>query len=220
MKQQQEIMTALHTRTRREYLPRMTEDKPECMKVAKRYGPDYWDGDKRFGYGGYRYDGRWQVVAQSLIDTYGLTEDSKILDVGCGKAYLLYELHRLLPGVTVRGLDLSLYAIEQAFPEVRDGLLVHRAENPYPWPDKHFDLVLSINTLHNLEIFDLKNALQEMERTGKEKYLCVESFRNERELFNLQCWALTCEAFFSEQGWKWMFKEFGFTGDYEFIHFQ
>ncbi|QGY39365.1 methyltransferase domain-containing protein [Pseudodesulfovibrio cashew] len=220
MKQYREIITPLHTRTSREYLPRMTEDKVRCMAVAKRYGQDYWDGDKCYGYGGYRYDGRWKSVAERLIETYGLKSDARILDVGCGKAYLLYELKKLLPDAQIRGFDPSLYALEDAFEEIREGLIVHRAENPYPWPDGHFDLVLSINSLHNLEVPELKNALAEIERTGREKFICVESYRNDQEQFNLQCWALTCEAFFSERAWKWLFKEFGYTGDYEFIYFE
>lgn len=220
MKTHREIITMLHTRTSREYLPRMQDDKVECMRIAKRYDEEYWDGDRRYGYGGYRYDGRWKVVAEKLIETYGLTNDSKILDVGCGKAFLLFELHKLLPGAQIRGFDPSLYAIESAFEDIRDGLIVHKAQNPYPWPDNHFDLVISINSLHNLEVFDLKSALQEMERTGKEKFLCVESYRNDQELFNLQCWALTCEAFFSELAWKWLFKDYGYTGDFEFIFFE
>lgn len=220
MKKYREIITPLHTRTSREYLPRMEDDKVHCMGIAKRYDQEYWDGDKRHGYGGYTYDGRWKAVAERLIETYSLTEEAKILDVGCGKAYLLYELKKLLPGAQIRGFDPSLYAIEEAFEDVRDGLIVHRAENPYPWPDKHFDLVISINALHNLEIHDLKNALQEIERTGKDKFICVESYRNDQELFNLQCWGLTCQAFFSARAWKWIFKDYGYTGDYEFIYFE
>ena len=98
-------------------------------------------------------------------------------------------------------------------------LRVFDARKKLPFKDKEFDLVISINTLHNFKIHDLKTSLSECERVGKKKYLVVEGYRNENELFNLQCWALTCESFFSEDEWKWIFDQFGYTGDYEFIYF-
>jgi SAM-dependent methyltransferase len=216
----QQIITPLHTRTSREYLPRMQADKVHCMHRAKQYGQEYWDGDRRYGYGGYVYDGRWRPVAQALIQTYGLDTSSRILDVGCGKGFLLYELQQLLPEVDVKGFDISEYALAFAKPEIKARLFLHDAQKPFPFETNSFDLVFSINTLHNLEIFGLKTALQEMARVGNRQFLCVESYRNEQELFNLQCWALTCEAFFSIHAWQWLFNEFNFPGDYEFIHFE
>lgn len=214
------IVTPLHTRTARDYVGRMADDKVHCMTLARQYGQDYWDGDRRYGYGGYRYDGRWAVAAQSLIREYDLKDDASILDVGCGKAFLLYELSRLLPKAQIRGFDLSAYAIEHAKPEIRDQLFVHRAEDPYPFADKQFDLAISLTTLHNLPIERLAVALGEMDRVSRRQYMVVESFRNERELFNLQCWALTCESFFRPESWQWLFDRFGYQGDYEFIYFE
>lgn len=215
-----EIVTPLHKRTARDYLGRMQDDKVACMLKAKEYGFDYWDGDRRYGYGGYRYDGRWRSVAERLVETYALKPGARILDVGCGKAFLLYELSRLLPGCEVTGLDVSAHGLREAKPEIADRLILHRAQDPLPWADGSFDLVISLNALHNLQVFDLKRALAEMERVGRRKYLCVESFRDEQELFNLQCWALTCESFFTPEAWTWLFAEFGYTGDYEFIYFE
>lgn len=220
MGQLRNIINPLHRATRRQYLPRMQDDKVRCMQVAKQYGRDYWDGDRRYGYGGYRYDGRWKVVAQALIDTYGLQADARILDVGCGKAYLLYELQQLLPQAQVAGFDISAYGIADARAEVRDKLFIHRAEEPYPFADDQFDLVISLNALHNLPLPKLTAALKEIDRVGRQKYLTVESYRNEQELFNLQCWALTCEAFFDTESWVWLFDHCGYAGDYEFIFFE
>ncbi len=215
------IFNLLHKKTNREYLPRMMDDKVRCMEVARQYGRDYWDGDRRYGYGGYRYDGRWQVVAEKFIEEYNLPANARILDVGCGKAFLLYELKKLLPEAEVTGFDISKYGIEHAKEEVRDNIFIHRAEAPLPFRDNQFNLVFSLNTLHNLPINKLKTALQEIERVGREhKYICLESFRNDRELFNLQCWALTCESFFRPEDWLWIYKEFGYSGDYEFIYFE
>lgn len=215
-----DVVSPLHKRTKRDYLKRMTDNKVECMAVARKYSQDYWDGDRRYGYGGYKYDGRWEAVARKLIEAYGLKKDANILDVGCGKAFLLYEFKKLLPEAKIRGFDISKYAIEGAKEQIKPGLFVHKAQAPYPFADKEFDLVVSITTLHNLYINELKSALREIERVGKNKYLLVESYRNNEELFNLQCWALTCEAFFTPDEWVWLFKEFGYSGDYEFIYFE
>lgn len=215
-----EIITPLHKKTKRDYTGRMTDEKVKCMKVAKKYGYEYWDGDRRYGYGGYKYDGRWEVVAKKLIDTYNLPGNAKILDVGCGKGFLLYEIKKLLPMCSIKGFDISEYGIQNSKEEIRKNLSVYKAQEPYPFGDKEFDLIISITTLHNLNISELKLALKEIERVGKNKYIAVESYRNEDELFNLQCWALTCEAFFSDREWIWLFDEFGYTGDYEFIYFE
>jgi len=214
------VITPLHKKTKRDYVSRMMDSKVECMKIAKKYDFDYWDGSRRFGYGGYKYDGRWEIVAKKLIECYGLNNDAKILDVGCGKGFLLYEFKKLLPGVRIIGFDISRYALDNSKEEVRKDLFLHRAQDKYPFKVKEFDLVISITTLHNLCLKDLKQALGEIERVGKNKYLVVESFRNDEEQFNLQCWALTCQTFFGPDEWIWLFKEYGYTGDYEFIFFE
>ncbi|MBI4445910.1 MAG: class I SAM-dependent methyltransferase [Acidobacteria bacterium] len=214
------IVTPLHKRTSRDYLARMIDDKVHCMLKAKEYETDYWDGDRRYGYGGYRYDGRWKAVAQALIDKYRLTGVSRILDVGCGKAHLLYELKQLLPEAEVHGFDVSRHGLQDAPDLIRPCLFRYRAQNPLPWGDQYFDLVISLGCLHNLRVFELKSAISEIERVGKNKYIMVESYRNERELFNLQCWALTAESFFDTAEWIWLYNHFGYTGDFEFIYFE
>ena len=215
------ITTALHESSNREYLPRMVDDKANCMIIAKQYEKDYWDGDRRYGYGGYSYmSGRWKPVAEALIQNYSLTNESSVLDVGCGKGYLLFELKLLLPGLRVAGLDISEHGLADAPKEIKDSLIKQRAQDNYPFENNEFDLVISLGCFHNLRVFDLEKALAETERVGKQGYVMLESYRNELELFNLQCWALTCESFFDHEEWPWIYEKFGYTGDYEFIYFE
>lgn len=214
------IITPLHVRTPRDYLSRMVDDKVLCMRTASEYGQEYWDGDRRYGYGGYRYDGRQRAIAEGLISAHRLKADARILDVGCGKGYLLYEFAQLLPQATVVGIDRSAYALEHAKAEIRSHLVQHLAEKPLPFADGEFDLVISITTLHNLAINHVGPALREIQRVGRGGYVAVESYRNHQELFNLQCWALTCQSFFSAEEWIWLFDHFGYQGDHEFIYFE
>jgi SAM-dependent methyltransferase len=215
------IITPLHKRTKRDYLARMVDDKVHCMLKAKEYEADYWDGDRRYGYGGYKYDGRWKPVAQQFIDQYQLGPKSKILDVGCGKAFLIHEIKQLLgPEAEVIGFDISKHGLADAPEAIRPHLFRYRAQDRYPFGDKHFDLVISLGCLHNLRLFELQTACSEIERVGRQGYIMLESYRNELEQFNLQCWALTCESFFDTAEWIWLYRHFGFTGDYEFIYFE
>ncbi len=216
-----DIINPLHKKTTRNYIHRMNNEKVRCAIQAKQYEFDYWDGEKCFGYGGYNYiEGRWHPVAKKLIERYNLTNQSKILEVGCGKGYLLYEIKNILTNIEVRGFDISKYAIANSKQEIQPFLFNHRAQDAYSFSDKEFDLIISLNTLHNLRIFELKRALQEFMRVGKQQYLVVESYRNEQELFNLECWALTAESFFDHEEWIWLFNEFKYFGDYEFIYFE
>ncbi len=216
-----DFISPLHKKTTRDYLGRVNEfPKAEAAKVAGQFGRDYWDGDRKFGYGGYKYDGRWRAVADLLAKHYNLKAGDKVLDVGCGKAFLLYDLTQAVPGLQVRGVDVSQHGIETAKEEVRPFLQIADAAQ-LPFPNKSFDLVISINTLHNLPCTKLEAALKEIERVGKKnKYLVVESFRNEDEKVNLLYWQLTCKSFYSPEDWAWWFKHCKYKGDHSFIYFE
>ena len=215
------LMTPLHQASRRDYVARMLDNKVEAMTVAKRYDKDYWDGSRRYGYGGYNYiPGRWKPVAQELIQIYGLSNDSAVLDIGCGKAFLLYEMQLLLPGARLFGIDRSAHALAASHPDFRGQLMEAEAQRPLTFADCEFDLVISLATLHNLRIFELEVALAEIERVGRQAYVMVESYRTAQELFNLECWALTIESFFDDDEWRWLFSRFNYSGDYEFIYFE
>ncbi len=221
MKKEFFFINKLHNSTRRNYLNRMKDNKVFCMSIAKKYSKDYWDGNRRYGYGGYKYiKGRWKSVAQKLIKNYNLKSGSKILDVGCGKGYLIKEMLLIQPKLAVYGIEPSKHAHKFIDTKFKKNVLVQKAESKFPFKKNFFDLVISLATLHNLEIFNLVKAVKEIERVGKNKYIMLESYRNNRELFNLQCWALTCETFFSKKEWIWFYKNLKYTGDYEFIYFK
>ena len=215
------IVTPLHRGTKRDYVARMVDEKVRCMLKAKEYESEYWDGDRRYGYGGYKYmPGRWKPVAEKLIEIYNLKPGDTVLDVGCGKAFLLYEMQLLIPELKITGFDVSQHGLSERHPDFKGDIFRYCAQDIYPFGDTSFDLVISLGCLHNLRIFELKNALNEIERVGKKKYIMMESYRNEQEQFNLQCWALTAESFFDTAEWIWLFRYFGYTGDYEFIYFE
>ena len=217
-----DFIVKLHTGTKRDYLERVVQhDKAKCAEVAIQYGKDYWDGDRMYGFGGYKYDGRWLPVAEDMARHYGLKPGDKILDVGCGKGFLLYEFTQAIPGVIVAGIDISKYAIDNAKEEVKPFLQVGNALN-LPFEDDSFDLVFSITTLHNLYNYELRKALQEIERVGKgnKKHVVVESYRNEQEKVNFLYWQLTCRSFYTPEEWEWFMRESGYTGDYSCIYFE
>jgi protein-L-isoaspartate(D-aspartate) O-methyltransferase len=219
-----DFLSAVHKSTQRDYLGRVNDPeypKAKAADLAKKWGYDYWDGDRRINYGGYRYmPGRWEKVARAMVDHYGIKPGDKILDVGCGKGFLLYDFTLVVPGVEVFGIDISDYAIEHAKDEVKDHLRVGNATS-LPFAEGQFDLVYSLNTLHNLHNYDLDPSLREIERVGKRnKYVCVESYRNEIEKTNLLYWQVTCEAFCTPQEWEWWFKQTGYSGDHSFIYFE
>tara|TARA_B100000674_G_scaffold463304_1_gene444204 strand:- start:607 stop:1278 length:672 start_codon:yes stop_codon:yes gene_type:complete len=219
-----DFMSVLHKSTQRDYLARVNDPeypKPKAASLAKKFDFDYWDGDRRICYGGYRYmEGRWEKVARAISEHYSLPPNPKILDIGCGKGFLLYDFLKVLPNAQIHGIDISEYAIDNCKPEIRSHLTKGNAIS-LPWEDDYFDLVISINTLHCLETYDLELALKEMQRVGrKNKYLCVESYRNEQEKANLLYWQVSCEAFNTPKEWEWWFKHTGYTGDHSFIYFE
>jgi len=219
-----DFMSVVHKSTTRDYLARVNDPeypKAKAAELAKKWDFDYWDGDRRINYGGYRYmEGRWEKVARAMAEHYGLKAGDKILDVGCGKGFLMFDFTKVVPGIEVTGIDISDYAITNSKEEIRDRLQVCNATT-LPFSDNSFDLVYSLNTLHNLHCYDLERALREMQRVGKEhRYLCVESFRTEMEKANLLYWQVTCEAFNTPDEWKWWFDLCGYTGDYSFIYFE
>ena len=218
-----DLLSPVHKATKRDYLARVNDQefpKAKAAELAKQWAYDYWDGDRRICYGGYQYSpGRWAPVAQKMIEYYGLKSGDSVLDIGCGKGFQMVELMKALPGLKVRGLDISTYAIENAHSAVKS-LIDNGSSDKLPYADQEFDFVFSITTFHNLHNHELEKSLREIERVGKKKYICVESYRNEVEKANLLYWQVTCEQFNSPEDWGWWFKMSGYTGDHSFIFFE
>jgi len=182
--------------------------------LAKQFGRDFFDGERRHGYGGYRYDGRWLPVAKRLAEHYDLRPDARILDVGAAKGFLLHDFLQVLPDATVRGIDVSAYAKENAHGTTGASIDLGSAER-LPYPDKSFDLVISINSIHNLPLGACKVALQEIERVSRaHKFVTIDAWRTEEEHQRLLDWILTAETYMSVEDWIGLFAEVGYTGDY------
>lgn len=183
-------------------------------KIAKQFGREYFDGSRLHGYGGYYYDGRWKPIVKRFRDYYHLSPKASILDIGCGKGFMLFDFLELIPELKVTGIDISEYAIENAMEAVKPFLKIGNAKE-LPYPDNSFDLVISINTIHNLKADDCKKALQEIERVSRKyKFVTVDAYRNELERERLLKWNLTAETYMSTDEWKEFFKEAGYIGDY------
>ena len=187
---------------------------PAQREVAKSFGREYFDGDRGQGYGGYRYDGRWVPVAERIRDFYGLGDGDRVLDIGCAKGFLLHDFCRVVPGVRAAGVDISSYAIEHALHGVRP-FLVRASADRLPFPDHEFDLVISINTIHNLDRPTCLQALREIERVGRRhRYVQVDSWLNELQRQKFERWQLTALTYSDPDGWRQLFRDAGYTGDY------
>jgi len=187
---------------------------PEDRAAAAQFGQEYFDGPRNQGYGGYKYDGRWVKVCERFQKHYDLTPQSKILDVGCAKGFMMHDFRKVIPGVTVAGIDVSQYALDNAMEDVRPFMQKGSAVK-LPYADKSFDLVISINTIHNLNPEDCKTAVQEIERVGrKHKFVVIDAYHNEEEKTRLLKWNLTAKCHMYCDEWVKFFKEAGYTGDY------
>ncbi|MCC7407313.1 MAG: class I SAM-dependent methyltransferase [Phycisphaeraceae bacterium] len=186
----------------------------EVRAIARQYGREFFDGDRLYGYGGYKYDGRWVPIVRRIAEHYQLAPNAAVLDVGCAKGFMLHDFRGLMPGATLAGLDVSGYAIEHAMPSVKDCLTVGCASE-LPYPDKSFDLVLSINTVHNLPAEKCRKALQEIMRvTRGAAFVTVDAWRTEEERQRLLKWVLTAHTYMSTEAWKTFFEQSGYSGDY------
>lgn len=184
-------------------------------EIARQYGKEFFDGDRTFGYGGFSYMPRfWQPVVPDLTAHFGLTGQSSLLDVGCAKGFMLYDIQQHIPGITVKGLDISEYAVANAKEEVKDFLEVGDAKS-LPFEDNSFDVLMSVNTIHNLDESECALAVQEIERVSRGKsFITVDAWRNDEEKDRMLEWALTAKTIMHVDDWKQFFADNGYTGDF------
>ncbi|MDO8528371.1 MAG: class I SAM-dependent methyltransferase [Nanoarchaeota archaeon] len=193
---------------------RALEKTEEDRKIAREFGKEFFDGDRKHGYGGYSYHPRfWTDVVQDIIKHYKLTEESSLLDVGCGKGFMLYDFKKALPGMKIRGIDISRYAVENGKEEIKEFLNVGNAKYLGEFKDKEFDLVISTTTIHNLPREECKQAVREIQRVGKNAFVTVDAWRNEEERKRMEAWNLTALTYMHVDDWKKFFEECGYTGD-------
>jgi ubiquinone/menaquinone biosynthesis C-methylase UbiE len=194
---------------------RSASKEKDVISTARKFGKEFFDGDRKFGYGGFKYQSKyWNEVVKDIFEFYDLKDDSSILDVGCAKGFMLYDFINNYPNLKIKGIDISSYAINNSKPEVSKFLEVGNAKN-LNYKDNSFDLVISINTVHNLEIDECKIAIKEIQRVSKSKsFITVDAYRNDREKENMYKWNLTAKTILSVKEWISLFKEVGYKGDY------
>lgn len=212
----QEIdLLANYPKSKRNVLERGTTKTEEDRLLARQFGKEFFDGDRKNGYGGFNYHPRfWQPVIPTFQSHYNLNSSHAVLDVGCAKGFMLYDLAQLIPGIQIAGVDISSYAIAKALESIKSYVKVADARK-LPYKDKSFDLVISINTIHNLEKNELAQALREIERVSRGKsFITVDAYRNEEEKELMYAWNLTAKTIMHVDEWKDFFHQVGYTGDY------
>lgn len=194
---------------------RGAEKTEEDRAIARKFGKEFFDGERRTGYGGFKYMSRfWQPVMPTFIKHWDLTADSSVLDVGCAKGFMMHDMTEAIPGIKVKGIDVSEYAIENSIESMRDHVLVGDAKE-IPFDDNSFDVVISVNSIHNLEKEECGKALQEIERVSKRgAFITVDAYRDDEEKERMYKWNLTAKTIMHVDEWKQFFDEVGYTGDY------
>lgn len=192
------------------------EIKTEAVRaIARQYGKEFFDGDRLYGYGGFNYNPRfWQPVVPTFQEHFGLKAGTTVLDIGCAKGFMMHDMMELIPGIKIQGIDISEYAISHAMDDVKPFVKVADACK-LPFPDKSFDVVISINTVHNFDRAECIQAIREIDRVSRGKsFLTVDAFRDPAEEQRMMDWALTARTILHVDEWVKLFKEAGYTGDY------
>ena len=204
-----------YPKTKRDVNKRREEKTEEHRAIARKYDKEFFDGDRKVGYGGFRYDPKyWTEVVKDISNYYELKSGDKILDVGCGKGFMLYDFFKLNPQFDIYGIDISEYAVSNCIESLKGKLKVGNAVS-LPYPDKYFDLVISINTHHNLDGEDIIKAFNELQRvTKKNSYVVLDAYSNEKEKEELLNWNLTAKTIKHVDDWKKFFEKINFKGDF------
>ena len=208
-------LLAKYPKAKRDLTQRLESKTEEVRMVARKFDKDFFDGERKFGYGGFSYNPRyWSEVVKDLSNYYNLNNESKILDVGCAKGFMLYDFYKLNPNLDLHGIDISKYAIDNSVPEIKNKLQVANATK-LPYEDNFFDLVIAINTIHNLDKDECEIALKEISRVSKKNaFITVDAFNNEDEKKRMYAWNLTAKTIMSIKDWKKFFSDSKYNGDF------
>ena len=199
-------------KTKRSILNRSKKKNLNVIKISRQYGKLYFDGPREYGYGGFNYDGRWKSVAKDIIKYYKLKKNSKVLDVGCAKGFLVKDLFDA--GMDAFGIDISRYAIKNCHKDIIGRVSLGNAKKLI-FPNNSFDLVISLNTIHNLEKKDCIKSLQEIQRiTKKNAFIQVDSYKTKKQKEIFEKWVLTAKYHDYPNNWIKLFKKAGYKGDY------
>lgn len=204
-----------YPKSKRDLSGRAQSKTEEDRQIARQFGKEFFDGDRKTGYGGFSYNPRfWQPVIPTFQKHYGLNSKSSVLDVGCAKGFMLHDFAELIPGLTVKGVDISSYAIANAIDDMKPQLQVGDARK-LPFADKSFDLVISVTTLHNFDRAECAQSLREVMRVSRgNAFITVDAYRNDEEKERMYAWNLTARTIMHVDEWKEFFHEVGYTGDY------
>lgn len=192
------------------------KNKKKNVEIAKQFGFEYFDGTRDQGYGGYKYDGRWKKISKKAINRYKIKKNFRILDIGCAKGFFVHDLCCSKKNIDVFGIDISDYALKNCHPDVVGKLHLGDARN-LPFPDNSFDLIFSINVIHNFNKLECKKAIKEMIRVSRNKskmFIQVDAYENKKDLELFKKWVLTAKTCLKPKQWKALFAEVGYTGDY------
>ena len=204
-----------YPRSKRDIKRRGAEKTKEDRRLAREFGKDFFDGDRKSGYGGCFYNSRfWQPVISTFQEHFWLTKESSVLDVGCAKGFMLHDMAELIPGINVKGIDISQYAIDNVIEDMKGHVQTGDARE-LPFEDNSFDVVISVTTVHNFDHKECIQALQEIERVSRGKsFVTVDAYRNDNEKKAMHAWNLTAKTILHVDEWKDLFEEAGYTGDY------
>jgi hypothetical protein len=185
------------------------------IKASYR-GQEFYDGDRENGYGGFIYDGRWTSIVNNMAKEYDLNADSAVLHINCEKGFVLHDFQQEIPGIKIRGTEISDYAIEQAMDSVKP-YITHAPFTQLPFADGEFDFVLAIGAVYSLSLPDAIIALKEIQRVGKGRsFITLASYTTEEDKRLFEWWTLLGTSILHPTEWLEVLRHVNYTGDYKF----
>ncbi len=211
------LMSRYPKPSRSNLLKERSEVSSKERELAYEFDYEYFDGPRRLGLGGYKYiPGYWEKVVEDFIDFYQLDQDSSILDVGCGKGFMLFDFSQKIPEIRIKGLEISSYCKKNALPIIYPHIDLGCCSS-LPYESNTFDLAISIASIHNLDINGVKRSLKELIRVSKKSFIKVNGYRTDEEKNKLEQWNLVAKTILHIDEWEKVFEEVGYDREWEFF---